>query len=136
MVGKPVTAQEFAERLSLLCGAAHAGLPRRRRDRHILLRSIVGTLNANAPYTEQLLNDALKDWISEVGAGIGVDHVTLRRYLVDAGYLRRDSRGATYEVNSAGNGEVAFDPEVAGLDPAAIVRAARERAAVRKRERV
>jgi hypothetical protein len=135
MTEAPITAREFQERLALLCATANAGLPRRRRDRHILLRSIVGTLDAKASYSEKSLNVALKEWISQVGAGIAIDHVTLRRYLVDAGYLSRDSGGSTYQVHPAGRGEVAFEPEVGNVDPIAVVRAAREQAAIGKRER-
>ncbi len=128
-------AREFEERLVTLCRGGDSGLPRNRRDRPIIFRSIAQTLDATVLYSEQSLNEGLKGWASEVGAGIGVDHVTLRRYLVDARYLRRDPQGTTYRVQPAGDGEVEFESAVGSVDSAEVVQVARKQAAIRKRER-
>jgi hypothetical protein len=133
---KPISIAEFQDRLAVLCPGTSGGLPRRQRDRHIVFRSIVQVLSVSQPYSEQALNGALKEWISEVGTGFGVDHVTLRRYLVDAGYLHRDAYGTSYQVQPNGRGEVEFEPEVGQVDPVAVVRKARQQAAARKRARM
>ena len=108
--------------------------PRRQRDRQILLRSIVQTLDAEKDYSEQMLNSALQLWLSDIGSGIDIDHVTLRRYLVDEGYLVRDAKGSTYEVYPSGKGQAKFEPTVAEIDSSGVVQAARQRSAKRKRE--
>lgn len=134
MAESPITAAEFEERLAALCRSPGGAIfPRRQRDRHILLRSAVQVLDAGAGYSEPQLNASLRHWLSEVGAGLGIDHVTLRRYLVDEGYLARDASGSRYQVHPAAKGQVVFAAEVAGVDPANVVRLARERAAERKR---
>ena len=130
-----ITVLEFEKRLVALCRGMISGLPKKRRDRHIIFRSITQTLDRTVVYSEQSINQGLKKWASEVGAGVEVDHVTLRRYLIDAGYLRRDPHGIAYQVRPDGNGEVEFELAVGRVDSAAVVQAARERAAIRKRER-
>lgn len=130
-----VTAEEFEKRLAAICGSrAGSAFPRKQRDRHILLRSIAQTLDASRSHTEQSVNEALQGWLSDVAGGLEVDHVALRRYLVDDGYLRRDAAGAAYMVQLEAHGDVVFDDAVAGLDASMIVHSARERSAARKRE--
>lgn len=127
-----VTASEFRERLAVLCGAPDRRFPRKHRDRHILFRSVVGMLDADRRYSEPELNAGLAQWSAAVGDGIGIDHVTLRRYLVDWGYLLRDRDGATYSVRRDGAGDVAFERDVEGVDPIDVVHDAREEADRRK----
>ncbi len=130
-----ITATEFEVRLATLCQrGAGSTFPRRPRDRHILYRSVVQALGAGKTYSETTLSAALQQWLSEVGAGIDVDHVSLRRYLVDDGYLSRDAEGSTYSVNLNGGGHVEFDEAVGTIDSFAVIQAAKVRAAARKRE--
>jgi hypothetical protein len=131
-----ITIREFEERLNVFCGGGGgSGLPRRPRDRHILCLSIVQVLNLGSSYSEPQLNAALMEWLADVGRAIEIDHVTLRRYLVDAGYLRRAATGAVYEVCVPSSEEVEFEPGVLDIDPVAVVQAAREQRAARKLER-
>jgi hypothetical protein len=76
------------------------------------------------------LGDHLALWIGE--SGLEVDRVTLRRYLVDEGYLTRDARGSTYRVTRDGSGDARFEPAIAAVNPVAVVRQARRDAARRK----
>lgn len=133
MSGSTVSVSEFRDRLAALCGPADGGFPRKLRDRHILFRSVVAMLDADQRYSEGELNAALGRWSAAVGEGIGIDHVALRRYLVDWGYLRRDPDGTTYSVRPDGTGEVAFEAGVEGVDPVDVVHGAREEARSRKR---
>jgi hypothetical protein len=128
-----VTATEFEKRLTSLCQSGSA-FPRRHRDRHILYRSIVQTFDVSKNYSERSLNTALQQWLSEVGNGIDIDHVTLRRYLIDEAYLSRDAKGSTYAVNPTGRGHVQFEPAVASIDSSIVIHAAKTRVAARKRE--
>jgi len=92
-----ITADEFRKRLAALClKRGGGGMPKRRRDQHILLKSIALTLDRNAVYTEAELNLRIQSWLELVGHEIQVDHVSLRRHLVDEGYLTRDPAGDTY----------------------------------------
>lgn len=67
-----------------------------------------------------------------VGGGrgtIGLDHVKLRRYVVDARYVKRDAAGRAYELDVARAGEM-FVPEDETIDPVTVV----EQALLRKEE--
>ena len=95
-----ITRQEFTERLVQLCvSSGLRGIPRKIRDRHILLKSITLTLELKSEYAEHELNDELRSWLSEVGKTIRrVDHVNLRRLLVDQEYVGRSRDGSRYWV--------------------------------------
>ncbi|MCZ6545834.1 MAG: DUF2087 domain-containing protein [Chloroflexi bacterium] len=125
-----IDADAFKERLADLCLRPRPGLPRKRRDRHVLLRSILHLLDADGLYSEEEINVAIRDWLHTVAPRLRVDHVQLRRALVDHGYLSRTSDGAAYMPCQPEG--IRFAPEIAGLRPAAIVEAGRRRMA-RKR---
>jgi Uncharacterized protein conserved in bacteria (DUF2087) len=48
--------------------------------------------------TEPQINDHLKRVLQGAAACLGTDHVELRRWLVDAGWLQRDGYGREYRV--------------------------------------
>ena len=130
-----ITAAEFEERLAALCASGTgSSFPRRYRDRQILFRSIVQSIKAS-DCSEPVLNEALQQWLADVGAGLDMDHVTLRRYLVDEGYLSRDAKGSAYQVCLSRNRHPEFEQTVLNIDSAEVVRAARQRAAERKQQR-
>jgi hypothetical protein len=125
--------EAFRERFLAVFGRGGGqGLPRKRRDQHILFRAAVQSL-ARASYSESELNEALESWISLVELDTRFDHVSLRRYLVDAGYLQRDSGGRAYRVCPAGREEVLFDAAVQQVDVLEVIQSAHARAAERKR---
>ena len=129
-----ITAEEFRERFLAICGRGGGqGLPRKQRDQHILFRAAVQGLG-RASYSESELNNALEIWLSVVDIGGRIDHVSLRRGLVDAGYLRRDSSGSRYEVCLAGRAEVLFAANVQDIDALEVIQTAHVRAAERKRK--
>lgn len=55
------------------------------------------SIPAGRPSTEREVNAALRGWLEGAGAMLGVDHVELRRWLVDTGLWRRDGYGRAYE---------------------------------------
>ncbi len=135
MPEQPVSVAEFEERLAAIClGGRGSVFPRRPRDRHILYRSILASFDASNAYSEEAVNTVLRRWLSDVALHLDVDYVALRRYLIDEGYLTRDADGHSYAANPSGRGDVEFDPAVATLDPAAVIEAARARAAARRPE--
>jgi hypothetical protein len=130
----PIGAAEFERRLAVLCASGVGpGLPRRRRDMHILLRSAAMCFALDRRYPERAVGDVLRQWLEAAGPRVELDHVTLRRTLVDEGYLVRDAAGTAYEIERRGRGGFVFETAVDGLDPERILRAARDKPPGRRR---
>jgi hypothetical protein len=132
-----ITAEEFVERLCRV-GADRGprAFPRRRRDREILMMSMLLLLDSSRTYTEPQINRILQRWRREVAPAIETDHVALRRALVDRGLLERSADGRAYRVGFP-PGQVAFALDVYDLDVratvAAYLEAVRQRKARRRR---
>ena len=104
------------------------GFPKKDLDRHILFLSATLGLDPGRRYTERELNEELRKWTARFGTPVSLDHVTLRRFLVDEHYVQRDSAGQSYELTTTG-WPYTFDPSVKALDLEALIdeeRAARE----------
>lgn len=129
----PVDRREFEARLSAICGGREMILPRKQRDRHILFRAIAQSIESGSPYSERELNDSLRDWVASIGLEASLDGVSLRRHLVDCGYLLRDRAGRRYAVRVNGNDTVRFDSEIEALDVVDLIWSCRARAIARKR---
>ena len=82
----------------LLANGPLTGYPTRRADQNLLLRLAAGRFAAKRSYTEAEVNEILRGWLATFCAPYGIDHVSMRRYLVDARLLARDSAGASYRV--------------------------------------
>ncbi len=108
-----ITLEEFQQRLSELClRGGPTSFPRRRRNRHILLKSVALTLDKRAEYTEPEVNTKLRLWLQDVGAPFHLDHVDLRRYLIDEEFLGRSKDGSRYWVAAFSRHQMVFDPEI------------------------
>jgi hypothetical protein len=118
-----ITVEEFVERVCLL-GADRGPrrFPRKRRDRQIMVKSVLMLLDSTRTYTEPEINALLKDWNRDVAPAIRTDHVTLRRLLVDYGHLERTADGRSYRVGFPPS-PVAFDLEIDDIDVKATVAA-------------
>ena len=129
-----ISPEEFVERLCLV-GADRGPrrFPRKRRDRQILIKSIVMTLDSAGTYSEEEINATILEWNRDVAPAIETDHVTIRRLLVDSGQLERTADGHAYRVGFP-PGAVAFDLEVEDVDLKATVTAYRDRANRRREE--
>jgi hypothetical protein len=128
-----ITLDEFVERVCKL-GADRGprGFPRKRRDREILMKSVVLDFDGERDYREREVNARLIAWNREVAPAIEVDHVTLRRLLVDYGHLERTADGSRYRVGFP-PGMVAFDLAIFDVDLRATVAAYRDQQARRPR---
>jgi hypothetical protein len=62
---------------------------------------------------------------------VDIDVVSLRRFLVDAGFLVRDPAGRSYRVDARPRRAPAFDVSVDALEPLALLATCRERASRR-----
>ena len=127
---KKITRKEFEDRLiALILSGGTPGLPRRLLDRRVLLTTICLELDRRRAYTQREIDERLAWWPHRMGGRFGLDHVTLRRALVDDGYLLRDRAGHEYRV--CGNIlQGACDPAVLELNPVECLEVERERRAV------
>ena len=129
-----ITTSDFVHRLeALVLGGVGPGLPRREQDRHILLKAVTLGFRDELPCSERDLGFALQRWLDLVGRRVEIDPVSLRRALIDYGYLRRDPAGRTYEWGHLRSGT--FTPEVEMLVPLDLIASARERRLERARSR-
>ena len=91
-------------------------------DRGLLFALVWAALPAG-PFTERQVNQALRAQLEGAAACLNTDHVELRRWLVDAGWLQRDGFGREYRRASLDNvvNEAARDAarELQSMDVAA-----------------
>ena len=77
----------------------HQAWPKRSVDRQILLLSIAAYFNeARTDYREVEVNDVIESWNAHFGQHLNLDHVTLRRELIDARILHRSDDGSRYSI--------------------------------------
>ena len=130
-----LTPEEFTRRLGSLClRGGGSGLPKKAADRHVLLRSMTLGLDPARSLTEIEVNEALQRWLAAVGSRIGTDHVSLRRELVDAGYLARDSDGSAYRVGRPQGTGIIFEDGIESVRPEEALAAAEAEAERKRRE--
>ena len=110
MAVEHITAEEAGRRLTKLAiGVIGPGLPRRRRDQWILLYGAAKTFEPGVTLDEKSLNEKLKTWLAALGPHTSLDHVTVRRALVDESFVERSPDGATYKRSRAHERWVVFE---------------------------
>ncbi len=130
-----VTKEYFVKRISDLClRSGSSGFPKDITDQHILLKSAMLVLGEQAAFTEKEINEKLEYWVSQVSQIKDLDRVTLRRRLVDTGYLIRSKDGSSYQVAHPGPQAELFEAGIDQIDITQVVEAAREEIARRKRD--
>ncbi len=128
-----ITDSQFRERF----GALYFGgqdLPKKPLDRQIVLISAILGLERQRKYSESELNDELRKWTALFGQRYNLDHVTLRRYLVDERYIVRDTSGGSYELGSLDLLPTTFDPTLASFDLKALISEAKSAQELKKRQ--
>jgi hypothetical protein len=126
MSDEVITIELFRERVISLCVKRKGALlPRAPRDAQVLGKVVALCLPQGESMSESAINEALKAWLADVGSTFDVDHVTLRRFLVDTGFLTRSANGSSYSVTEASKQPGRFAAEVEKMDVAAFVHAAR-----------
>ncbi len=116
----------------LLANGPLAAVPKRPADQQLLAALAAARFDAHSGYLEREVNERLGTWLKTISGPFGIDHVTLRRLLVDSRLLTRTSSGSMYRLNLEKIREV---EAVREIDPAAVlteIRNARDR---RKRQR-
>lgn len=107
-------------------------------DRRLLLAVAASSIEAGRDLREADVNAALRTWLAGAGSVLRCDHVELRRWLVDAGFLTRDGYGRRYERGAAAVAQAVAELGEAARDGPAVMRAfaaAREAALAARRER-
>ncbi len=134
MNNKPkMTSGQFTKRLANLClRSGLAGMPKDEADRHILLKSAALMIRSSGQMSEKEVNEALQAWLTQVCVIKNFDRVTLRRWLVDTGYLNRNSDGSSYQVAKPAPRADLFDDSIDQIDPLEVIRSAREEMERRK----
>lgn len=130
-----VTKEIFIKKLLNLClRSGLSGLPKDYANQNILLKSAALTVGESEVFTEQEINEKLKYWINEVSHLKSIDHVTLRRRLVDTGYLTRSNDGSRYRVSRSAPRPSYFEAAIEQIDISEEIKKGREEIARRKKE--
>jgi len=114
----------------ILKGGQLGRLPRSRKDTEIFLALAASTLDPQGSYSEAEVNEFLSEWLVQFAT---LDHVTLRRYMVDHSLLHRDTFGTTYRTNQTIINKI-IDPEARSILPSNILEALEREREQRKRE--
>lgn len=128
-----LTDSQFRERFIALYFSGQ-DLPKKPLDRQIVLISAILGFERQRKYSEGALNDELQKWAILFGRRYNLDHVTLRRYLVDERYLVRDTSGSAYELGALEQLPYTFDPTLAALDLDALINEAKAAREEKKRQ--
>lgn len=65
-------------------------------DRSLVLALAATAIEPGREHREAEINRILESWLERAGAMLRTDHVELRRWLVDAGFIGRDGFGRAY----------------------------------------
>jgi len=106
-------ATEESRLRALLKSGFGPGLPRREADRFILLHALAGLFAGDEAPGEKAVTGRLAHWLAGPGERLETDPVTLRRALVDDGFLERDGRGQAYRRSRAHERRVVFAGDAA-----------------------
>lgn len=83
----------------LLANGPLTAVPKRPTDQELLAALAASRFDASRSHLESEVNEQLKNWLQAISEPFGIDHVTLRRLLVDLRFLTRTSSGSTYRIN-------------------------------------
>jgi len=116
----------------MLANGPMTALPKRPSDQEILALLAAARFAPGKTYTEAEVNDVLESWLGTFTEPYGIDHVTMRRLLVDSWLLRRTSSGSRYEVSPARTREL---EGVRDIEPRGILEAVQVEREARKSRR-
>ena len=115
----------------MLANGPLTNIPKRPGDQELLARLAAARFDPGRDYTEAEVNETLKAWLATFVEPYGIDHVTLRRMLVDTRLLVRPKDGARYALDSARLPEAAA---LSDIEPARVLDEVREQREERKRQ--
>jgi hypothetical protein len=129
-VAEFITYQQFVARFPRLV-LDQRTFPKQREAMVTLLVGAMIDIEIGRPYTESGINTQLQTWVDSFGGSIGLDRVTVRRMLVDEGYLHRDPSGGNY-VLRARSPYFGYEWSIRSLDLGELVEELGQRRADRK----
>jgi hypothetical protein len=115
----------------LLANGRLTAVPKRPGDQQLLVTLAAAQMDADRSLLESEVNERLKSWLEAISEPFGIDHVTLRRMLVDSRLLTRTSSGSMYQVNAARTEEI---EAVRGLEPLEVLAQVQSERDLRKRQ--
>ena len=124
--------EALAVRRGLSIGVLASGSP---SDFALVLAAAGCAVAPAETLSEREVNERLRSFLAGEGAMLAVDHVELRRWLVDTGVLVRDGFGRAYARGQPRPEIADAMQELAGADLGRIVGDARTRDASRRAER-
>jgi hypothetical protein len=104
-------------------------------DFNLVLAAAARPFAAGRSYAEREVNDVLRDWLAHEGAMLAIDHVELRRWMVDCRVLDRDDYGRAYSLGEPSPQIAAVVAALSGIDLRALAATARARDAQAREER-
>ena len=116
----------------MLANGPLTAVPKRSSDQHLLVALAAAQFDPRKNYREREVNETLKSWIKTFCEPCGIDHVTLRRLLVDFRLLSRTASGSDYRVSPKEIGET---EALATIQPAGVLAEIRSDRESRKRRR-
>lgn len=85
----------------MLKGGKLTNIPKRKSDRDLILALAAARFEPDRAYSESEVNVLLDGWLKTFCSPRRIDYVTIRRFLIDMRYLRRDSEGRMYKLHGA-----------------------------------
>lgn len=116
----------------LLANGRLTGVPKRPADQLLLVALAASQIDAGKSCLESEVNERLQIWLETISEPFGIDHVTLRRMLVDSGLLTRTRSGSMYRINAERLGEI---DAVRGVQPADVLAQVQIERNLRKQQR-
>ena len=129
MIGRDQVMKVLAR---LLSGGPIEHLPRKFSDTELLMALAASSFNAKQKYSEKEVNEHLIHWLKEFTHPTGLDHVTIRRYLVDLNFLLRNPSGSSYWINEAVIASM-LEPEARTIHPRDVLAEVQRQREERKR---
>ena len=116
----------------LLANGPLTAVPKRPSDQSLLAALAASQFETQRTYSENEVNEKLKAWLQTFCEPFGIDHVTLRRLLVDSRLVTRTNSGSMYRVNLD---RIAEMEAVGTIEPVHVLRESRDERESRKRQR-
>jgi len=116
----------------LLANGRLTAVPKRPADQELLMALAASRMDAHRSCRESEVNECLRGWLETISEPFGIDHLTLRRMLVDSGFLTRTTSGSLYRINLERLGEI---EAIRGIEPADVLAQVQNERDLRKRHR-
>lgn len=128
-----ISCEDFKKRLvALAIKSGLSGFPVKRRDQLILLKAVSNGFKPDQTYEERDVNEIIRSQIMCLKCLAGLDHITVRRQLVDERFLSRENDGSRYRLGP-GPDLVLFEDTLTDLDITAVLAEGEAELAARKK---